>query len=55
MTGQLIKVRLVQFNGDEFVNLLVEYIDGTKQIVTRASWEALILIRNNQHKVKHDL
>ncbi len=52
LTGQLFKVRLVSYSTAGVGSLVVEYIDGTKQIISREEWNCLKLMKHRANKQK---
>lgn len=52
LTGQLFKVRLASYSSDGMGSLVIEYIDGTKQVISRAEWDCLKLMKHNTRKFR---
>jgi len=47
LTGQLFKVRMASYNAEGMGSLVIEYIDGTKQIISKTEWDCLKLMTHN--------
>ncbi len=52
LTGKLFKVRMVSFAGLEVDQLIIEYIDGTKHVISRDEWDCLKLMAHNKKRVQ---
>lgn len=52
LTGQLFKVRMVAFSSEGMRSLIIEYIDGSKQIISRQEWDCLKLMKHNSERQK---
>lgn len=52
LTGQLFKVRMVAFSSEGMGSLVIEYIDGSKQIISRQEWDCLKLMKHNSERQK---
>lgn len=50
LTGQLFKVRLASYTTNGVSSLVIEYIDGTRQIISREEWDCLKLMRHNSRR-----
>ncbi|MDH3326251.1 MAG: hypothetical protein OEM38_05985 [Gammaproteobacteria bacterium] len=55
LTGKLFKVRMVSYIDAGVVNLVIEHIDGSKQIISRLEWDCLRLMRHNTGKSNQTL
>lgn len=47
LTGQLFKVRIVAYSNEGMEGLIIEYIDGSQQNVSRQEWDCLKLMKHN--------
>ncbi len=47
LTGQLFKVRVVAYAQNGLDKLIIEYINGSKQTVSRQEWDCLKLMKQN--------
>ena len=47
LTGQLFKVRMVVYSLEGMGSLVIEYIDGSKQIISRQEWDCLKLMKHS--------
>ncbi|HFE37463.1 MAG TPA: hypothetical protein ENK06_03450 [Gammaproteobacteria bacterium] len=52
LTGQLFKVRMVAYGPEGMGGLVIEYIDGSKQIISRQEWDCLKLMKHNSSRQK---
>lgn len=52
LTGQLFKVRMASYSSEGIGSLVIEYIDGTKQVISREEWNCLKLMKHNARKFK---
>ena len=52
LTGQLFKVRMVAFSSEGMGSLVIEYIDGNKQVISRQEWDCLKLMKHNNARQK---
>lgn len=50
LTGQLFKVRMVAYSQVEMEGLIIEYIDGSQQSITRQEWNCLKLMKHNSSR-----
>jgi len=50
LTGQLFKVRMASYSSEGVGSLVIEYIDGSKQIISREEWDCLKLMKHNSRK-----
>jgi len=48
LTGKLFKVRMASYCGMDVGNLVIEYIDGSKQIISKQEWDCLKLMSHNK-------
>jgi hypothetical protein len=46
LTGQLFKVRAVAYNQSGLSSVVVSYLDGTRQIISRQEWLCLKLMKH---------
>jgi len=52
LTGKLFKVRMVSYGDTGAGSLVIEYIDGSKQIISRREWDCLKLMEHNNRRVR---
>ena len=52
LTGQLFKVRLASYDVNGVGSLMIEYIDGTRQIISREEWDCLKLMKHSARRYK---
>ena len=52
LTGQLFKVRMASYSSEGIGSLVIEYIDGTKQVISRDEWDCLKLMKHNARRYK---
>jgi len=50
LTGQLFKVRMVAYSNEGMEGLIIEYIDGSQQNVSRQEWNCLKLMKHNSSR-----
>ncbi len=46
LTGQLIKVKLLMFNGQQLEHVLIQYLDGSTRLIKKDDWFCLKLNRH---------
>jgi len=49
LTGKLFKVRMAAYEDNSIGCMVIEYIDGAKQIITRQEWDCLKLAQHNAY------
>jgi len=54
LTGKLFKVRMASYGDGGVVSLVIEYIDGSKQIISRQEWDCLKLMSHNTYRNKKE-
>lgn len=47
LTGKLFKVRMALYVDSDVSRLVIEYIDGSRQIISREEWDCLKLLNHN--------
>lgn len=52
LTGQLFKVRLVAYDSEGMGSLVIEYIDGNKQVISKQEWDCLKLMKHSNARQK---
>ena len=52
LTGKLFKVRMASYDENGIGSLVIEYIDGSRQIISRQEWECLKLMRHNSSRTR---
>ena len=52
LTGQLFKVRMTSHNADGLGSLVIEYIDGTRQVISKHEWDCLKLMKHNHNRFR---
>ena len=52
LTGKLFKVRMASYGESGVGSLVIEYIDGSKHIISRDEWDCLKLMKHNHFKQK---
>jgi len=50
LTGKLFKVRMASYNGADVGSLVIEYIDGSKQIISKQEWDCLKLMSHSEQQ-----
>jgi len=54
LTGQLFKVRMVAYDSIGLSHLVIEYIDGSKHVISKLEWDCLkLMTHSNQRKKEH--
>lgn len=53
LTGKLFKVRMASYNDTGVGSLVIEYIDGSRQIISRQEWDCLKLMKHNSSRANH--
>lgn len=51
LTGKLFKVKMASYTGTSIGSLVIEYIDGSKHIISKQEWDCLKL-QNQGNKQK---
>ena len=51
-TGKLMKIKMMAYNNSDAECVMIEYLDGNRQIVNIDSWYCLELSRNLQQAAK---
>lgn len=52
LTGQLFKIKLVVHGRQGVTTVVIQYLDGTKNVITREEWECLRLIQHAARQAK---